>query len=171
MECGALTVAAEAGMRLSEATGLRWRELDQLGSCLRLEHTKTGKSTRPLGRPALDHLRSLPRLHDEFVFPNRRGDGPADLKKRIAALFDAAGLDHTSHDLRRGFASLADEMDYSEPTIRTMLGQTARGVTQRHYIHKVDKVLVEAASRVSQAIANALDGVEAEVVELRREAQ
>ncbi len=52
-----------------------------------------------------------------------------------------------------------------------MLGQTARGVTQRHYIHKVDKVLVEAASRVSQAIANALDGVEAEVVELRREAQ
>ena len=56
---------------------------------------------RPIGKAALEHLQALPRLHDEFVFPNRDGTGRADLKKSIAEIFDAAGL---TTPARRRFA-------------------------------------------------------------------
>jgi Phage integrase family len=108
---------------------------------------------------ASDHLSALPKLHDEFVFPNRDGSGSADLKKAIAALFDDAGLkDARSHDLRRTFASIAAELGYGDATIAELLGHARRGVTERHYVGRPDAVLIEAASRTGQLIAAALDG-------------
>lgn len=94
--------------RQIEACALRWREIDETASCLRLETTKTGRSTRPIGKAALQLLEALPRGPSEWVFPNRDGSGSADLKKSMADLFDAAGMaDARSHDLRRTFGSLA----------------------------------------------------------------
>src|SRR5262249_47186508 len=159
MACEALRLIALTGLRREEACGLRWREIDQDGSCLRLSASKTGRSTRPLGKAASDHLRALPKLHDEFVFPNSDGSGSADLKKAIAALFDEAALkDARSHDLRRTFASIAAELGYGDATIAELIGHARRGVTERHYVRRPDAVLIEAASRTAQVIAAALDG-------------
>jgi site-specific recombinase XerD len=69
----ALRLIAVTGLRREEACSLRWSEFDEAGSCLRLASTKTGRSTRPVGRAALDLLRSLPRVSDEWVFPGRDG--------------------------------------------------------------------------------------------------
>ena len=172
LACGALRLIALTALRRGEAYGLRWREIDLDGSCLRLTDTKTGRSTRPIGKAAIEHLRSLPRLHDEFVFPGQGGDKGADLKKHIAALFDAASLkDARSHDLRRTFASIAADLGYSDATIGELLGHARRGVTSRHYIRRPDAALVEAATRAAQVIANALDGKEAGIVELPRRAE
>jgi integrase len=88
----ALRLVALTGLRREEACGLRWREIDWDGSCLRIEETKTGRSTRPIGRAAIEHLRSLARIHGEWIFPARDGTGSAELKKTIATIFDAAGL-------------------------------------------------------------------------------
>lgn len=52
---------ALTGLRREEAAGLTWRELDEAGSCLRLQDTKTGRSTRPLGKAARELLAALPR--------------------------------------------------------------------------------------------------------------
>ncbi len=167
MACGALRLIALTGLRREEACGLRWSEVDWEGSCLRLETTKTGRSTRPIGRAALELLQSFPRVNAEFLFPNQMGKGRADLKKAIAGLFDAAGLkDARSHDLRRTFASMAAELDYGDATIAELLGHARRGVTERHYVRRPDSALVAAASATAQAIANALDGATAAVVSL-----
>jgi len=92
---GVETMRGEA----KEACALRWSEIDFTGSCLRLEATKTGRSTRPIAKAARDLLQSLPRLSDEWVFPNRTATGRAELKASIAELFDAAELkDARSHD-------------------------------------------------------------------------
>src|SRR5207253_3044996 len=40
----ALRLIALTGLRRDEACGLRWREVDYAGQCLRLEGTKTGRS-------------------------------------------------------------------------------------------------------------------------------
>ncbi len=89
----ALRLIALTGLRREEACGLRWREIDELGRCLRLESTKTGRSVRPIGKAAMDLLRSQPRQEGvEWVFPRADGNASADIKKRIAGLFDAAGL-------------------------------------------------------------------------------
>ena len=95
----AVRLIAVTGLRQGEATGLKWSEVDD--ACLRLEATKTGRSTRPIGRAASEFLASLPR-HGELVF------NPVPSKKQIAALFDLAGLpDARSHALRRTYASAA----------------------------------------------------------------
>ena len=57
----------------------------------------------------------------------------------------------TAHVLRHSFASIADDMGYSEATIAALLGHASGGVT-RGYIHKVDKALVEAATMVGDEI-------------------
>lgn len=107
MAASALTLIALTGLRCSEACGLKWREIDEEGRFLRLPVTKTGRSTRPTGARAFELLKSLPRLSDEFCFPNRTGKGSADLDKRIAAIFDDAGLAdglarHGRSSLRQG---------------------------------------------------------------------
>jgi hypothetical protein len=166
----ALRLIALTGLRREEACALRWGEIDVSGSCLRLEATKTGRSTRPIGKAARDLLQSLPRLSDEWVFPNREDTGRADLKSSIAKQFDAAGLtDARSHDLRRTFGSVAADEGYGDATIAELLGHSRRGVTQRHYIRRPDTALVAAADRVSARIARAMGAPEetAEVVPLR----
>jgi len=173
MAAAALRLIALTGLRREEACGLRWSEFDLAGCCLRLETTKTGRSTRPIGKAARDLLQTLPRLSDEWVFPNRTGTGRADLKGSIAGLFDAAGLkDARSHDLRRTFGSLAADEGYGDATIAELLGHSRRGVTQRHYIRRPDAALVAAADRVSRCIATAMGAAEeaAEVVPLHRRA-
>ena len=165
MACGALRLIALTGLRREEACGLRWDEIDWEGSCLRLEATKTGRSTRAIGRAAVELLRSFSRLDDKFLFPNQKGNGHADLKKAIAWIFNAVGLkDARSHDLRRTFASMAAELDYGDATIAELLGHARRGVTARHYVRRPDSALVAAATATAQAISNALDGTTAAVV-------
>ena len=162
----ALRLIALTGLRREEACGLRWREIDDLGQSLRLESTKTGRSVRPIGKPAMDLLRSLPR-HDgvEWVFPRADGRGSTDMKKKLSAIFDAAGLnDARSHDLRRTFASTAADLGYGDATIAELLGHARRGVTERHYVRRSDPVLLAAADRVSTQIAAALGGHEAELL-------
>jgi integrase len=157
----ALRLILLTGLRREEACGLRWREIDFEGSCLRLETTKTGRSTRPVGKAAIDHLRAITQMDDEFVFPNRTGDGSADLKKQIAAIFDAAGLtDARSHDARRTFATIAAELGYGDATIAELIGHAKRGVTERHYVRRPDAVLIDAASCVAATISTALDNDE-----------
>lgn len=170
MATAALKLIALTGLRREEACGLRWSEIDTVSCCLRLEATKTGRSTRPIGKAARDILQSLPRLSDEWVFPNRSGNGRAELKGPIAELFDAAGLkDARSHDLRRTFGSMAAEEGYGDATIAELLGHSRRGVTQRHYIRRPDVALVAAADRVAARICVALTGRDApaRVVQLR----
>ncbi|MGD9657099.1 MAG: tyrosine-type recombinase/integrase [Methylocystis sp.] len=162
----ALRLIALTGLRANEATGLRWREIDAAAQCLRLETTKTGRSMRPIGKTALETLVRLPRLHEEFVFPNRDGTGAADLKKSLSELFNAAGLhDARAQTLRRTFASMAADEGYGDATIGEMLGHARRGVTARHYIRRPDAALVAAADKVSARIAAAMDArVPAEIV-------
>lgn len=157
MAADALRLIALTGLRREEACGLRWPEVDTDGCCLRLEATKTGRSTRPIGKFARELLQSLPKLSKEWVFPNRAGDGSAALKDRIADLFDAAGLaDVRSQVLRRTFASIAADEGYGDATIGELLGHSRRGITARHYIRRPDAALIAAADRVSARISAAI---------------
>jgi integrase len=175
----ALRLIALTGLRREEAVGLRWNELDISGHCLRLSATKTGKSVRPVGSPALALLQGLKRKSDVWVFPNetaadaerkdQEGAKSADLKKQIALLFNMAGLDDArSHDLRRTFASAAADEGYSDATIAALLGHSQRNVTARHYIRRPDDALVAAADRTARRIEANLAGAGAQVLQLGR---
>ncbi|EDP64873.1 phage integrase [alpha proteobacterium BAL199] len=167
MAAGALRLIALTGLRREEACGLRWAEVDLDAASLRLSSTKTGRSLRPLGSPAVDLLRHLPQLDAAFVFPSSRSRDPrtgqsaraADLKKQLAAIFDAAGLaDARSHDCRRTFASVAADEGFGDGTIGELLGHARRGVTAVHYVRRLDSALIAAADRVSRRIDATMRG-------------
>jgi integrase len=66
-----------------------------------------------------------------------------------------AGLDGvTRHVLRHTFASVAGNLNFSELTIKGLLGHAPRGVTQG-YVH-LDVALVVAAEKVSAEIERVL---------------
>jgi integrase len=175
----AVRLLALTGCRASEITGLKRAECDLRGSCLRLGDTKTGASMRPLGKPALDVLRAaMTRSNSMYVFPALRvsttQDGKGSPKPyrglpkawdrvRNAKTPDGSEVAEPSiasltlHGLRHAFASVADDLGFTEATIGAMLGHSSGGTT-RGYIHKLDPALIAAADRVSRQIAAATEG-------------
>ena len=119
-----------------------------------LGDTKTGVSMRPLAHAACDVLRSLTRT-GELVFVATRGTGRMlgflKLWARIAKLGELPA-DVTPHTLRHSFASLANDLGYSEPTIAALIGHQGRSITSR-YIHSADPLLLAAADAVANRTA------------------
>jgi integrase len=64
------------------------------------------------------------------------------------------------HTLRHSFATTANMLGCSEPTIAGMLGHT-RGTMTSRYVHVVDATLLAAADRVASAIDRAMKGEKA----------
>ena len=154
----ALAVArflALTGWRSGEALGLRWGHVDLERRTVRLPDTKTGLSVRPLSRAARNILaaQTMGGVGD-LVFPASRGLGIMSGFPSLFARIVRAGklpADVTPHVLRHSFASLANDLDFSEPTIAALIGHRGRSMTSR-YVHAADAVLLAAADAVAQRI-------------------
>ena len=145
---------ALTGWRSGEVLGLRWPELDLARRTAMLGDTKTGMSMRPLSHAACEVLRSPARSGD-LVFAATRGTGRMlgfpKLWARIAKLGELPA-DVTPHTLRHSFASLANDLGYSEPTIAALIGHRGHSITSR-YIHSADPLLLAAADAVAKRTA------------------
>jgi integrase len=165
---------ALSGWRRGEMLAVKWSEVDLLTRTARLSDTKTGSSLRPLSRAACELLRLLPRM-GELVFPasvgadkTMRGFHKVWLRIAKRAAFKS---DVTPHVLRHSFASVADDLEYSELTIAALIGHRKASVTSK-YAHKADAVLLQAADAVADRIAELMGDGRAcgVVVELPRRA-
>jgi integrase len=155
-----IRLLALTGCRKGEVMLLQWSEVDLEAHQLRLAKTKEGYSLRPLGQAAVDLLKGVPRhTQSETVFAmGPRGKPYVGLPhawKRIAER--AKFKNFTLHTLRHSFATTANTLGCSEPTIAAMLGHS-RGTMTSRYVHVVDDMLLAAADRVSGAIAHAMAG-------------
>ncbi|HYD32103.1 MAG TPA: tyrosine-type recombinase/integrase [Azospirillaceae bacterium] len=156
----AVWLLALTGCRRGEIEALKWSEVDEAGRCFRLKDSKEGASVRPMGGPVFDVLKQIGRRDDcDFVNPGTSGNRPyggvPQGWKRIAK---RAGLLHiTPHILRHSFASVANDMGFTEPTIAAMLGHSVGSVTGR-YIHHLDSALLAAADRVARRIQGFMIG-------------
>lgn len=161
---------ALTGCRLDEIQGLKRTEIFAANCSLRLGTTKTGKSVRPIGAAALAVLSlACARSNSKYVFPsitkeNKPLTGLTRALKRMAG--DAIpGL--SSHGLRHSFSSTAEDVGFSVPTIKALIGHSGASVTEG-YIHKIDTALVAAANRIASHIDLAMTGRKSErVVKLR----
>jgi integrase len=156
----AVGLLALTGCRRGEIMGLSWREVDLDSRQLRFMDTKEGYSIRPLGQAAADLLATCPRHESsELVFASGTAGTPyIGMRYAWDRIAKRAKLRHaTMHTLRHSFATTANTLGCSEPTIAAMLGHSRGTVTSR-YVHVVDEALLAAADRVSGAIAHALAG-------------
>ncbi|MBP7340138.1 site-specific integrase [Niveispirillum sp.] len=155
-----IRLLAFTACRRNEICGLRWSEVDFDHSCFRLADTKTGKSVRRLGAPALELLRTLPR-HDgtDYVFPATSGSSHFQGLKRVwKRVRELAGMPTIMpHTLRHTFASEAVSNGETLPMTGALLGHANARTTDR-YSHIAQDPAKQAADRVSRRIANAMAG-------------
>jgi len=165
-----IRLIALTGARRGEIVNLMWLECDLPSRLLALADTKTGASIRPIGEPAIDLLCAIKarRAPGDFVFPAERQDdapfgGLPKAWNRIVTCADLSADDRaalaglTPHGLRHGFATIADGLGLTIPTVAALLGHSAGGITAG-YVQRVDAVLSAAADRVSGEISRMLVG-------------
>ncbi|MFN5039599.1 MAG: tyrosine-type recombinase/integrase [Bradyrhizobium sp.] len=153
---------ALTGSRRSEMIGLKWTEADTEASCLRLEDSKEGESIRPIGLAVVEYLEQ--RRTDDvgtYVFPGQGEDNAfGSFPNHWKHLFEDSPLsDVTPHVLRHSFASIANDLGFTEVTIAALVGHAKGSVTSK-YIHTLDTALIMAADTISGYIQGLLDGIE-----------
>jgi integrase len=148
------------GWREQEALRLKWSEVDFERGFATLPSTKTGKSHRPLGAPALLLLSELNRVSgNPYVFPGAvKGESLKEIRRTWYAARHAAELDDVRlHDLRHTVASFAVAAGHSLFLTGKLLGHSDPSSTLK-YSHLADDARRATADAVSGAIADALRG-------------
>ena len=154
---------ALTGARRSEIIGLEWSEFDADNSCLRLNDSKEGASVRPIGLRVVERLENL-RPDDEeqtFVFPGirKRDQAFGGFPRQWRAIFKGTELEWmTPHILRHSFASIGNDLGFTEATISAIIGHSRSSVTSK-YIHTLDTALIMAADTISGYIHGLLNGM------------
>jgi integrase len=151
---------ALTGCRRNEIAALRWDEIDAERGLLIFADSKTGKSIRPLGAPALALLNGMPRdPESDFVFPAERGDAFYQGTKKIwPEAIKRAGLSGvTPHTLRHTLGSTAASTGEALALTGAILGHANHRSTAI-YAHVQNDPSRRAADRVSKKIAAALEG-------------
>jgi integrase len=162
----AIRLLALTGCRRSEILNLKWSEVDFENSCLLLGDTKTGASIRPLPESARAILATCCEREGDYVFP-----GVSRNDRSYASVFPKAwrrivGAAYSPHGLRHAYgSSAAYELDFSELTIKALLGHARRGVTSG-YVARVDSVVLASAEEVAHYIDSAMSGELGKVVRL-----
>lgn len=153
---------ALTGCRRTEMIRLQWVEADTEASCLRLIDSKEGASIRPIGLPVVEYLEHRRAASaGTYVFPGQNDDNafgsfPNHWKKIFG---DTPLSDVTPHVLRHSFASIANDLGFTEVTIAALVGHAKGSVTSK-YIHTLDTALIMAADTISGYIQGLLEGKE-----------
>jgi len=151
-----IEVIYSGGMRISEAVGMNFKDLDLIGGTVKV-HGK-GKKERMcvLGRPARTALRQYLSLRktrtgvdaaNSPVFINRNGGRltARSFQRNLKDYLAAAGLppDFTPHKLRHSFATHLLDAGADLRSVQEMLGHSDLGTTQI-YTHVTTERLKEA---------------------------
>jgi integrase len=161
MSAEIIRLIALTGSRRTEMVTLQWAEADTDASCVRLIDSKEGSSVRPIGLPVVEHLEKRRKeAVGDYVFPGRDGESafgsfPNHWKKIFA---DSPLGDITPHILRHSFASVANDLGFTEVTIAALVGH-AKGSVTSNYIHTLDTALIMAADTIAGYIQGLLDGI------------
>jgi integrase len=157
-----IRLIALTGCRRSEIIGLVWNEVDIDASCLRLIDSKEGDSVRPIGLPVIESLEELQKEKTtNYVFPGERNSAAfGSFPNHWEQIFKRSLLaDVTPHVLRHSFASIANDLGFTEVTIAALVGHSKGSVTSK-YIHSLDTALIMAADTIAGYIEGLLDGIE-----------
>jgi site-specific recombinase XerD len=136
----ALTTAYAAGLRASEAAGIKVANIDSSRMVIRVEHGKGGRDRYVMLSPQLlGILRSYWKLARpaHWLFPGRDGEhpiGPTVLHAACRSACAAAGLSKrvTVHTLRHSFATHLLESGTDIRIIQALLGHSSLNTTARY---------------------------------------
>ena len=144
-----IKLLALTGLRKNELAGARWSEFSEVDGKIILtvpfERTKSRKTARarvyrvPLSPLAVRVLRTLPKRHDELVFPGGRGEVPLDAHTYLTNRLLKAGAPKGFgfHRFRHSVASWLREQGHDDFEIGLCLNHSAGGGVTANYIHSI----------------------------------
>lgn len=158
----ALTTAYAAGLRASEAAGIKVADIDSSRMVIRVEQGKGGRDRYVMLSPQLlGILRSYWRLvrPERWLFPGRDSEhpiGPTVLHAACRSACAAAGLSKrvTVHTLRHSFATHLLESGTDIRIIQALLGHSSLNTTARY---------TQVATSTIRATPSPLDRLQLEV--------
>ena len=155
------------GARRMEVAEMRWREIDFDGKLWTLPRARSKGSrehTVPLSDAAVEMLKTLPRIGDDFVFTlNDRNciSGFHLIKQRIDALLPPDTPPWTFHDLRRTFASGCARLGIAVHVVEKCLNHssgTFRGIVSVYQRHDYANEKRQALAAWARHVAGLTDG-------------
>ncbi len=166
------TLLYYSGLRIGEATGLRWCDVDTEQGRMTLHDTKARETViLPLARQAVDALKDLER-QTEWVFPAVKRTGEvASMGYPSSDVFDRhtaeSGVAWSPHDLRRTFISVGESIGVPSAAVRRL---TNHVVNQRDahdgYIDFDADDLAPHVQRIADALEGLANGTKGDVVML-----
>ncbi len=162
---------ALTGCRKSEILNLSWGIIDLKKQYFDFKHTKTKAQKRPFGIAVKTELEQIQPKSQDLLFPsNTKNSGHRlDARKAILNMFsntkDVYGKNILQeygsismkknkigqHTFRHSFASMANQLGFSDIIISGMLGHKKGDITSV-YAHNIEKCLVKACDKVSTKI-------------------
>jgi integrase len=171
-------VMALAGLRVSEAAGLRWRALNLAAGRLTVEASKTDAGRRVIAdlNPELVELLKVHRMRSRFTGPDElvfaTSTGREKARSSISRQVLAPALERanearakagrppiaraTCHDLRRTFCALAFAAGASPAAVMGVLGHTSASLSLEVY----GKVVAGATTGLGEGMARLVRGPE-----------
>lgn len=156
-----LLLIAFTGFRKTEASSLRWQENIDLPKRTITIPAAATKGKRELVLPMSDFVHSLlvarRALGDaKFVFPGPGKHGyVSDLQRPLQAIAERTGIVFSAHDLRRGFATVANSLGYHplSPTLKALLNHApSHDVTAGYVITDPAEQLREPVQRIADRL-------------------
>lgn len=164
-----IVLGATCALRVGEALGLRWEDVDLTAGTISIRHTlwrgklyapKTAESRRTLKLPqrALDCLLSVSNEASEGYLLSTCNGTPVAAENfwrwGWKPALRRAGLDESLHyhDLRHGAASLLLNQSVPLPIVSKFLGHADPSVTMRVYAHVMDGTSGIAAQGIDSAL-------------------
>lgn len=175
---GLITVALLTGMRMGEATGLRWEDVDlekstvrvqqqlqRINSQLTLKRLKSERAHRSLHLPQIviealqaERSRQLLEAHANpmglvFLNPEGRPLDPKYVDRHLKTLMVDAGINPMSfHKLRHTAASLALADGQPLAAVRDQLGHSQIALTANVYAHAVPVALKDVGETLARVM-------------------
>lgn len=134
-----LAFMAVTGLRVGEASALRWEQVDLEDASIRLLDTKNREDvTLPLSGVATEILRE--RQDDgELVFPGKGGGHISECRGALAKVAEATGIEITTHDIRRTFRAVAGEVGVELWQVKALMNHKQRqDITLANYTDLTD---------------------------------
>jgi integrase len=158
-----IRLLAATGMRLGEACGLAWDDIDLKARTIRLRDAKAGARTVHLGTAAVAILAAAPERDGYLAcsaFDPEKPITPAAMEHVWDRVRGRAGLEGVRlHDLRHTVGTLAALGGANAFAIRNLLGHRTLAMTNR-YVGRAAELTRAAADQVAQRVANAFAAAE-----------
>lgn len=163
------------GARIGEILGsakdgyppLRWATVDFRHDKVTFPDTKNRLDHALPLQSALNALLKARRdmAGPEFVFSDRKGNMPADLRPALRRLETLTGLHITAHDLRRTFASVASKLDISTFKVKALTNHISGNDVTADYVDVEFDDLRDAMQRIEDHMLRAPVAAMAEAAE------